>query len=57
VGELTRAWKKLARRYHPDRHAGDPARQATATRLLQDLHHAYRELAAYLGRPSPKPRK
>lgn len=57
LADLTRAWKKLVREYHPDRFAADPARQAVATRLLQDLSHAYRELVAYLGRPSPKPRK
>jgi hypothetical protein len=54
---VKRAWKRLARDYHPDRFAADPVRQAAATRLVQDLHHAYRELVAYLGRPSPKPRK
>jgi hypothetical protein len=54
---VRRAWKRLARAYHPDRFAADPARQAAATRLVQDLHHAYRELVAYLGRPAPKPRK
>lgn len=57
LAALTRAWKKLVREYHPDRFAADPARQAAATRLVQDLNHAYRELVAYLGRPSPKPRK
>ena len=53
LGALTRAWKKLVRKYHPDRYAADPARQAAATRLVQDLNHAYRELVAYLGRPAP----
>lgn len=48
LAAVTKAWKKLVREYHPDRHAGDPVRQAAATRLVQELNHAYRELAAYL---------
>lgn len=51
---VTRAWKRLAREYHPDRHAGDAQRQAMATRLVQDLNHAYAELVRYL---EAKPRK
>lgn len=54
---LTRAWKKLVVDFHPDRHAGNPARQAAATRLVQDLNHAYRELVAHLGKsPAGEPR-
>lgn len=51
---VTRAWKKLAREYHPDRQAGDAQRQAMATRLVQDLNHAYAEIVRYL---KAKPRK
>lgn len=53
---VTRAWKRLVREFHPDRFAGDPAREAMATRLVQDLNHAYRELAAHLGSRENKPR-
>lgn len=53
--QVTRAWKKLVREFHPDRYAADPARQAAATRLVQDLNHAHRELAAHLGRPGAGP--
>lgn len=48
LSEVTRAFKRLLREYHPDRFAADPERQAAATRLVQDLSHAYRELAAFL---------
>lgn len=53
---VTRAWKKLVREFHPDRFAGHPAREAEATRLVQQLNDAYRELSAYLGK-SRQPRK
>lgn len=53
---VTRAWKRLVREYHPDRYAGTKEREAEATRLVQELNHAYRELSAYLT-GSRQPRK
>ncbi|MEM1204759.1 MAG: J domain-containing protein [Acidobacteriota bacterium] len=41
---VTRAWKRLVRDYHPDRHAQDPGRQEDATELLKGLNHAYDQL-------------
>lgn len=53
---VTRAWKRLVREYHPDRYAGTKEREAEATRLVQELNRAYRELSAYLS-GSRQPRK
>lgn len=41
---VRRAWKNLLRKYHPDRHAGDPEKQALANQLVQQLNHAFQEL-------------
>ncbi len=46
--EVESAWKRQARRYHPDRHATDPERQAVATELLQGINHAYTEICRHL---------
>ena len=45
---VTRAWKRLVREYHPDRYAGTKEWEVDATRLVQELNRAYRELTAYL---------
>jgi DnaJ domain len=44
AGEIDRAYKKLIKRYHPDRDGGDAARAA-------EINRAYRELR---GRPNPQ---
>ncbi len=41
---VRRAWKNLLRKYHPDRHSGDPEKQAIANKLVQELNHAFQEL-------------
>ncbi|MCK6621923.1 MAG: DnaJ domain-containing protein [Calditrichaceae bacterium] len=41
---VRRAWKNLLRKYHPDRHSGDPEKQAIANQLVQELNHAFQEL-------------
>ena len=38
--EIRRAHRRLLRRYHPDKHASNPAKQADATRLSQELTRA-----------------
>lgn len=38
--EVRRAWKRLMARYHPDRHAGDPDLERTATELSRRLTEA-----------------
>ena len=44
LDEVTRAWKRLVRSYHPDLHARDPERHANATELVKGLNHAYEQL-------------
>ena len=41
---VERAWKRLLRRYHPDRHATDQERQGIANDLVKELNRAYAEL-------------
>lgn len=38
---VKKAYKKLMRRYHPDKHSGDPERERLATQLAQELTQAY----------------
>ncbi len=46
--EVEAAWKRQARRYHPDRFASDPERHAVATELLQGINLAYTEICRHL---------
>ena len=43
--ELKRTYRDLVRRWHPDRHAGDPAGQAEATMKLRAINDAFRAVA------------
>ena len=47
--EVKAAYRRLMRRYHPDRHATDPARAEVANQVAQELRTAYEALLAYLG--------
>ena len=38
---VRRSYRVLMRKYHPDRHAGSPEKQETATELAQKLSQAY----------------
>ena len=49
-----KAWKKLMRQYHPDRHASDPEKRQLAEELTQNLNRAYSELEKHLGGQSKK---
>ena len=49
---VERAWKRLLRKYHPDRHATDPDRQRIANDLVKELNRAYAELKRRLERKS-----
>lgn len=44
LATVERAWKRLLRRYHPDRHATDQERQVIANDLVKELNRAYAEL-------------
>lgn len=48
--QVRRAYRELMRKYHPDRHAGDPDKQRAATELAQSLTHAYKALSEHLRR-------
>lgn len=41
---VKRGYRRLMRKYHPDRHTKDPEKQRIATQLSQALGEAYREL-------------
>ena len=45
------AWKRLMKKYHPDRHAQDPAKRQVANELCAELTRAYRELERALSVP------
>ncbi|MEM7674920.1 MAG: J domain-containing protein [Myxococcota bacterium] len=51
--EVKAAYRRLMRRYHPDRHANDPKRAQVATQVAQELRTAYDGLMAYLADRSP----
>ena len=46
--EVRRAWRDLARVWHPDRFEGDAALQAKATERLKDINVAYQALSEHL---------
>lgn len=48
--DVRRAYKELVRRYHPDKHAGDPERQKIAGELVQSLTKAYEAILAAIDR-------
>lgn len=47
--DVRRAYKEMMKKYHPDKHAGDPARHKAATELAQSLTRAYRALLEHKG--------
>ena len=52
LSEVKAAYRRLMRRYHPDRHQHDPARAKAANELAQKLREAYDGLTAHLERSS-----
>ena len=42
--QVTRRWKAYLKKSHPDLHARDPAKQADATILTQQLNDAYKNI-------------
>jgi DnaJ-domain-containing protein 1 len=54
LAEVKAAYRRLMRKYHPDRYPNDPQKAAMATELTQKLAQAYREIEAALrGKPVP----
>lgn len=50
--EVKAAYRRLMRRYHPDKHQSDPKRAAAANELAQRLREAYDGLTAHLEKKS-----
>ncbi len=48
--EVEKAWKRLSRMYHPDRHATDPQRERMANQLMQGINQAHETLQRHFGR-------
>ena len=46
--DVKRAYRDMMRRYHPDKHAGDPERRRVAEELAQSLTRAYEALTRHL---------
>lgn len=42
------AYRTLMRKYHPDKHSGDPQMEELATELSQEITRAYRAIESYL---------
>lgn len=49
ISEIRRAYRALAKRWHPDRVGGDAAAQREATRRFREIRAAYESLVAELG--------
>ena len=44
--EIKKAYRALARKYHPDRYAGKPELQASAEQKMKEINAAYEEVQA-----------
>lgn len=44
--EIKKAYRALARKYHPDRYAGKPELQASAEQKMKEINAAYEEIQA-----------
>ena len=42
--EIRRSYKRLLKRYHPDRFADDPQKQSLATEITQKLNQSYQRI-------------
>ena len=50
--EVKRSYRRLMKRYHPDRFSDDPEMQQLATELSQELTRAYQEVVDHIERRS-----
>jgi DnaJ-domain-containing protein 1 len=50
LSEVKASYRRLMRRYHPDKHQEDPTKEKAATELAQRLREAYDGLTAHLDR-------
>ncbi|MDF1661918.1 MAG: J domain-containing protein [Planctomycetota bacterium] len=47
VDEAKKAWRKLMRKYHPDRHQGDERKREVATKVAASLTESYELIKEY----------
>ena len=47
---VTKAWKKLLRRYHPDLHSAEPEKVKIANEIVQQLNKAHDALQKHLAK-------
>lgn len=47
LDDVKASYKRLMKKYHPDKHADDPDRHKAATELAQSLTNAYQSLLDY----------
>ncbi len=47
---VTRGWKQLLRKYHPDLHSNDPEKLKIANQIVQELNRSYQILEKKLGK-------
>jgi DnaJ-class molecular chaperone len=50
LDQVKSAYRELMRKYHPDKHLGDPDRHKAATELAQSLTQAYQTLVEHLSK-------
>jgi curved DNA-binding protein CbpA len=55
IDQVRSSYRRLARKWHPDRYANDPSGQAEAAIQMKVLNAAYRQLLAAAGRQSVRP--
>lgn len=44
---VKKSYRELLRKYHPDKHSGDPGKQKNATEITQRLNNSYHKIKAY----------
>ncbi|TFH04801.1 MAG: hypothetical protein E4H09_03075 [Spirochaetales bacterium] len=47
MDDVRRAYKKLMRTFHPDRHSSDPEKLRTATEVTKKLNQSFQRIRAY----------
>lgn len=53
-GEAVRQYRRLAKRWHPDRYAGDRVAEAEASQRMREINVAFARVRPTLRRPAPR---
>ena len=48
IETVKESYRRLMRKYHPDKHSSSPEMEAIATELTQEITRAYRAIESYL---------